>query len=229
MRTSNRIAKLLICLAAIGCIAGAGGVYHDASAVVCEFPLFITEGSVEANVLFVFDNSGSMNEAIWHEDYDPSITYTGGLTGSMYYISSSGWYNVNGRDAWLVQSDQGQSGRYVGNYLNWVYYHASPEQRAAIPVVTRVQVAKAAVIDIIQSNPGIRFGVMQFNYSEGGSLVSKLGTDEATLVAEVNSIEANTWTPIAETMVDAGEYYARQDSEAPIQYRCQKRSRSIPP
>ena len=223
MRTSNPIKKIVLCAAAIGCIAVTGGLFHNASAVVCEYPLFITEGSVEANVLFIFDNSGSMNEVIWHEDYDPNVIYSGGFHSDMYYISSSGWYSYNGVSAYLVRSDLGEDGRYAGNYMNWVYYNATAEQRAAIPRVTRIQVSKACVVDIIQDNPGIRFGVMVFNTSsEGGTVVSPLGTDEATLISQINGVRANCWTPLGETMVNAAQYYARSDASAPIQYKCQK-------
>ena len=43
----------------------------------CEVPLFVQEGSIDANVMILFDNSGSMNEAMYHPDYDADVTWTG--------------------------------------------------------------------------------------------------------------------------------------------------------
>ncbi len=64
------------------------GVWNGAWAQ-CQTPLFIQEGLVEANVMILFDNSGSMNEALYHPDYDQGIRYDGNYDSMrMYYIGS---------------------------------------------------------------------------------------------------------------------------------------------
>jgi len=227
MRKKNIIrltTAILFALAAV--FAG-----DPARAQSCEYPLFIQEGAVDANVLFLFDNSGSMNEIIFHNDFNPNVTYTGGLsTNTMYYVSSPGSYGPNKfrtglgstPKALFVTSDNGQNGRYLGNYLNWLFYHATLAQRSSIPLVTRVQVAKAAVNDIVAGTENLRFGVMRFNYESGGTLAAPVGTPVADILTYVNAITADTWTPLAETMVNILDYYKLTGSGAPIQYACQK-------
>ncbi|MCX5801048.1 MAG: PilC/PilY family type IV pilus protein [Candidatus Eisenbacteria bacterium] len=196
----------------------------------CEYPLFIQTGGLDANVLFIFDNSGSMNEAMFHPDYDPNTNYSGRFSGpTTYYVSSSGSYRP--RDfhygwpttpaAYLVTSDEGESGRYMGNYLNWIFYHASTAQRGGIPRMTRIQVAKAAVADIINETDGVRFGIMKFNYDTGGTMVANIGTAKATLLTRLYDIGGTAWTPTAESMVTALDYFKQSGSSAPIQAWCQ--------
>ena len=195
----------------------------------CEIPLFLEENGVSANVLFIFDSSGSMNDAIYHDAYDRHVTHSGpfGET-TKYRASAPGFFTPANFDAawtdtvsaYLVDSDHGTDGGYYGNYLNWVYFHATPEQRAAIPAVTRIQVAKAAVNDIVLNTESIRFGVMRFNGDTGGLLISPIGSDPATVVSDVNAVVGGGWTPLAETLLDA-YYYLRDDLTA-IEYDCQK-------
>ena len=44
---------------------------------------------VDPNVLIIMDNSGSMNEVIYHDKYEPLTTYTGNgtyISGRIYYF-----------------------------------------------------------------------------------------------------------------------------------------------
>ncbi len=182
-------------------MSGGGNLLH-AQSDVCEYPLFIQQSTTEANVMFLFDNSNSMNEAMYHDDYDPNVEYNGDFNPiRFYYVSSNGSYTP--RDfyyrwprepyAYLVESDLRQSGLYLGNYMNWIYYHATEEQRASIPTVTRIQVAKPAVADIIANTENIRFGIMEFNYRDGGHLVAGLGTSRAEVLTKLNNIVGTTF------------------------------------
>jgi type IV pilus assembly protein PilY1 len=195
----------------------------------CETPLFLQQNNVAANVLFIFDSSGSMNDAVYHNAYDPHVTHSGPFNGTTRYnASAAGWYTPHDFDwawtdtvsAYLVTSDHGKAGAYLGNYLNWVYFHATPEQRAAIPAVTRIQVAKAAVENIILNTGSMRFGVMRFYNDTGGLLISPMGTDPATIVSQIDAIVGDGWTPLAETLVDA-LYYIRDTADA-VEYDCQR-------
>ncbi len=51
----------------------------------------------------------------------------------------------------------------MGNYLNWIFFTATAAQRAAVPQMTRIQVAKQVVNSVIASNPNCEFGVEVFN------------------------------------------------------------------
>ncbi|NIM20005.1 MAG: VWA domain-containing protein [Candidatus Latescibacteria bacterium] len=212
-------------------LATGGPNRSTAQTKACDYPLFIQQTNAEANVLFVFDNSGSMNEAMYHDDYDPQAEYSGVFVSTKtYYAANSGWRAPRSFDndwpsspyAYLVASDHDKAGRYSGNYLNWIYFHATKEQRESIPTVTRIQVAKPAVAAIINNTNNIRFGIMEFNHDEGGHVIAPLGSSKSHLSSKLNEIVATTWTPLAETMVDAFEYLRDENGGAPIQYWCQK-------
>ncbi|HUK63176.1 MAG TPA: hypothetical protein VLV15_07585, partial [Dongiaceae bacterium] len=56
---------------------------------VCQYPLIISHGASNANVLIIQDNSGSMDEAMQDPAYNPNTTYSGSFSsGSSYDISS---------------------------------------------------------------------------------------------------------------------------------------------
>jgi len=229
MRKQHIIGMSLVVTSLVGVFVGALSLL-PARAAVCEYPLFIQQGSVDANVMFLFDDSGSMNEAIAHDAYDPTRTYTGTLTTTRdYYVGTDGWYSRRSfrtgapttPTAYLVDSDQGEDGIYTGNYLNWVFQYATSAQRAAIPRFTRIQMAKAAVNDIIANMSGnVRYGVYRFNDDDGGTLVASLGTAGATIITRVNAIRGSGWTPLGETLADIADYF-RTDPDA-IQYDCQR-------
>ncbi len=232
----NRRVRGLRLLAAVAIAAGLG-LPALAAAQECEVPLFVKQGSVDANVMILFDNSGSMNEAMFHADYNPDVVYAGAggsttarfVPGTVYYVGSDGFRSPNSfigtlpttPTAYLVNSDAGQSGRYYGNYLNWVYFNATATQRAAIPRYTRVQVAKMVTTDIIKRSRNVRFGLTRFNNDDGGTVVANCGTDTVTLRKAVNLLSATTWTPTAETMEDILNYFKGTGASRPILQPCQ--------
>lgn len=222
------------CLA-VACLTGTLLVASGSSpvsAATCEFPLVVQAGAVDANVIFEFDSSGSMNEAMVSDDYDPNVTYSGKFDPDQEYdISAAGNYSPRSFNrrwattptAYLVNSDGGQDGVYIGNYLNWVFYNATAAQRGAIPRFTRVQMAKAAVSAVIGNiNTNIRYGVYDFNGDKGGKQVAALGTDPNTVITKVGGIVGDSWTPLAETLVTIMNYLKTSGVGAPIQYACQK-------
>jgi len=201
------------------------------AAADCQIPLIIGSAGATANVLILMDNSGSMNEAIMHSAYDSHTSWSGAFTsGTTYYVSSDGNYtprsfNSHGPStpsAYLVNSDQGEDGRYFGNYLNWVFYHATAAQRAAIPTITKIQAAKSVVSSLLSSMTNCRFAVERLNYDAGGTVIVPFGTDLATALSAVAAIDANTWTPLAEAMVTALTYFKTTGANAPFQASCQK-------
>lgn len=206
-------------------------VVGNVLAAACDIPLTIRRTIGQANVLIIFDSSGSMNEAMWHASYNPAVAYSGRFNRSNTYSVStdklyrqrdfnSGWPTTP--TAFLVNSDQGEDGDYPGNYLNWVYSNATAAQRAAIPRVTRIQVAKAAVNALLARGDDIEYGAMKFNGDDGGTLIAPIGTAIPTLQIQINGIRGDSYTPLAETMSDALDYFKLTDSSAPITASCQK-------
>ena len=125
----------------------------------------------------------------------------------------------------------------TGNYLNW-YQTMGPVYRV------KIDLAKETVNDLIDTTTGVRFGIMVFNSDEGGHLAAPLQsreteTEKQALKDIISSMDAETWTPLAETLAESGRYFARQSSwfnsgvnyatpstyggtEHAIKWRCQK-------
>ncbi len=218
---------LAVALAAVALFAAApaGAQY------ACELPLFVKQFGVDANIMFLVDNSGSMNEIVWHPDYDQNTAYTGRFsTNTYYYITrdqSRTPRNFNAAwpatpSAYLVNSDNGEDGRYIGNYLNWVYFHATDAQRAVMPTVTRIQLLKTVVNDIVARSELMRFGITIFHQEGPGNIVGKVSKNKQAIYSIVNGITANAWTPTGEAMETVVEYFQETGSNAPIQAHCQK-------
>jgi type IV pilus assembly protein PilY1 len=209
----------------------AGVVAAELAVASCDVPLPIVRTVGEGKVLIILDTSDSMNEVIYHDAYDDKVTYSGNFSsGTTYYVSSDGnrtphdfkssWPSTP--SAYLVNSDGSQDGWYSGNYLNWVYFNATATQRAEIPRVTRIQVAKQVVSNLVTTGTNVSYGIMRFNGDDGGTLVSSIGTSVATLQSQISGIKADSWTPLAETMVDAMDYFKSTGVGAPLQASCEK-------
>lgn len=213
----------------------------------------VTSVSLEPNVLIIFDSSGSMDTAdVPGDPYDPITTYTGSYnTNAVYYRKRVWWWytweffapDVYSLGCSSIQTELlaqgyargeiyasspyncgGTSKRLrTGNYMNYVESGVGADRR-------RIDVAKEVITDLINSTSGVRFGVMRFNEEDGGRVIAECGTAKSTLVSEVNTITADGWTPLAETLAEAGLYFAGESSwfnsgvtyTSPMQERCQK-------
>ncbi len=216
----------------------------------------VTSTSLEPNVLIVFDSSGSMNtNDVPGEPYDLMAIYDGSYSKDAVYVRQRidkqyVWeefapdiYDLNCipvRDLLLVQgyasgrisgdrfnyacSDRGQPKTLrMGNYLNYIESGVGASRR-------RIDVAKEVIGDLLDQTTGVRFGAMRFNYEHGGRLIAQCGTDTATIKSQIQAITADGWTPLAETLAEAGLYFAGLGSwfntgvtyNSPMQERCQK-------
>ncbi|WP_425423622.1 pilus assembly protein [Shewanella waksmanii] len=111
---------------------------------------------------------------------------------------------------------------YTDNYLRWY----EQTQAGDIPQVSkkRIDIAKKAISDVINTTPSIDFGLAVFNNNsngydrDGGRIVAGItdmtvGTvdgDSArdSILTKINSLDAETWTPLCETLVEAHQYFA---------------------
>ena len=108
--------------------------------------------------------------------------------------------------------------RYSINYLNWLFGTATSTDLLDEPQQTRNQAAKAVIKEVIDGvNPdlgtgyeeNVRFGLAQFDTFRGGYLRVPIGPgNKSTLMGEIDNVYPSTWTPIGETLVDIGRYYA---------------------
>ncbi len=202
-----------------------------ASEDMCQIPRFVVQGTGEGNVMILADNSESMNEVVYHLDYDSGTSYLGRFEPTTtYYVAHSNDYAPRDFDAaWedspvchLVDSDNGQRGYYNGNYLNWLYYNASDQQRLDAPRVTRIQVMKSVLVDVLDISTRLRFGLTIYQLDHGGSVVARCGANPRSIAATIDGITANAWTPTGEAMETIVEYFQDDLPSAPIQSPCIK-------
>jgi type IV pilus assembly protein PilY1 len=206
--------------------------------------------SVQPNVLIIFDNSGSMAETVGGEYYNKGTTYSGSypkdtvyyLDGSSYKVLTSdvskitstscktgvsnlkndGSTNLNINTSTLKCSSGSGKTLFMGNYRNYEALGLTPRPK--------IDVAKEVITELITNTDNVRFGLMKFNYEDGGKLVAACGASKTTLTGAISALNAETWTPLAETLAEAGLYFAGQASwynsgttyTSPIQYECQK-------
>lgn len=204
--------------------------------------------------------------------YDPGTIYPGTHDARYVYYKERGqinWYTFRNIGAnYHVDSNEigcpdaretlNTKGHWIGNISNRSPYGCSTRDTArrlrtgnywnyldSVSAVekTRLQIAKEVITELVQTTTGVRFGIMIFNYSEGGRLIADIierdASGIATLVSQINKITADTWTPLAETLAEAGLYFAGKKSwanssntvgmlqksttyKSPIDLRCQK-------
>lgn len=122
---------------------------------------------------------------------------------------------------------------------NWINFRRQAQD------ASKLDVAKKVVKDLITANPGIRFGLMRFNFEDGGRFATS-GTYTAYVenldeiwsgttkkrtkfLEAVDGLTAEGWTPLAETLFEARAYFRGLKSPfnsgvnyvSPVQSHCQ--------
>jgi type IV pilus assembly protein PilY1 len=101
---------------------------------------------------------------------------------------------------------------YSANWLNW--YNGG----SSMILISRLDIVKTVATQLASSINGINLGLMRFSNdggsgdaaAEGGMVmheVADIDTSRASIVAELNSWRPNGWTPLAETMYEATQYW----------------------
>lgn len=109
---------------------------------------------------------------------------------------------------------------YSGNYLNYLYNDGK-----AFGLVTKLDIAKRVVKEIISEHPGVDFGLQIFNATivneigvnttpdvQGGRIISKISDDmtpaqQEDLKVQVDSFVPLGMTPLCETSYEAYRYF----------------------
>ncbi len=202
---------------------------------------------VKPNILILFDNSGSMNDAA---TYNSVSTYTGSYNPTTIYSrcrtyysnctcrrTNTYWSVSDGTCGWVDDDADGVDDRTsykkLGNRLN--YEANSPN---------KMSVAKSVIRNLLQRPDvqNVRWGLMVYtnqylpnNYSSTSD-VSKWHNDTTVLRAPIadnnqqnvtniiNGLGANGGTPSGNRLVQAGNYFAGSlpGFPSPIQYTCQR-------
>lgn len=90
-----------------------------------------------------------------------------------------------------------------GNWLNW-YSSGGTVSKSRLAIVRDV------TNNLLDGLDGVNVGLMHFNNTEGGTVAHQLAdiaTSRASMKAAFNSLTASTWTPLAETLLEATNYY----------------------
>lgn len=100
---------------------------------------------------------------------------------------------------------------YTDNYLRW--YHASKDD-VGTQSTSRLQVAKETIKNLLASAPAIDFGLEIFNINspyeyraDGGRIIAKIGSSNTSMIDTVSDIDAETNTPLCESLWEAFQYY----------------------
>ncbi len=197
---------------------------------LCEVPLFVKQNSGGANLMILADNSFSMNTVIYHFNYDKEVVWSGDFqTDAIYFVAKDGWYEPNdflgvpvaSPSIYLANSDNGEDGRYEGNYLNWLYYNATATELTFVPNVTRIQVLKMVLNQIISRSARLNMGICLFQKNNtGGNLVGPIGKSHTALQSIISGITANALTPTGESLETILDYFGDK-TQSPIESECQ--------
>lgn len=264
----NAIKGLFILISFLSCLISLNSYAKDTD-------LYMASGEgVEPNILIIFDNSGSMNDVMIYIPYDSNITYPPHVVPTAnrdivykYDTSRRQWvlYGSNLSNSRIsdvpcpsARTALTNLGQYTG-YTNATCTSTSLQLRTGnyrnywedtdARTVTKLEIAKETVKNLIDSVTGVRLGIMVFNSAvtdntpHGGSsrsnshggrilspIVSLTEANKTTLKNLIDGIVANTWTPLAETLYEAGLYFKGGSSYfnsginyvSPIQYYCQR-------
>ncbi len=213
---------------------------------------------IEPNILVLLDTSESMSEEASSAGfYDFGLTYPGIYsTGVVYYKIGSSWDNIFGNSTAEIVCSQARtaletegfySGKIdaptagcdgsknyflrTGNYLNYL-------STADSGMRPRLGIATGTLQSYINTTYGVRFGVMIFNdqneKDEGGMLLKDVldmtPENRSALHNAIGGLQAQTWSPLAEALYEAGLYFQGEASyfnpgvtyTSPIQNWCQR-------
>jgi type IV pilus assembly protein PilY1 len=203
---------------------------------IYQLPMFAT-GAATPNVMLLVDNSGSMNNIIWHDGFDVATTYPTGWgfdpnEGNYHIVSidndqscagGAGRRVVRGGKTLCLPNPTGGTStstdtRYNGNYLNYLFENFASDANALppIPNETRMQVARAVATDVVSTVTGLRFGLATFNggcnsSAHGGTILRGCTDASAThisnLTNDIADLDAENNTPLSEAVYEITRYF----------------------
>lgn len=231
IRKLVRALRLALAIPAFG-----AGIAQAGALALPDTPLNVS-ASVPPNVMLLIDNSGSMENIIWHDEFDPagdygawryrngSGTYSSISAGSTYYPSnfaqgscSDGFdrFRLGASEPYtykclkLPAPNGASNTRYLGGYVRFLldtFPSGTDLTTGQVPNEYRMQVARDVAKDLVTSTPGVKFGVARFNNNEGGKVIADCNIDSSDLTATIDGLTAETWTPLAETYYEVTRYF----------------------
>ncbi len=114
----------------------------------------------------------------------------------------------------------------TGNYVNWLLGRRGDEEN--IEYKTKIEIAKEVIEQLVTTTAGVNFGLMKFNSEDGGAFVTDNGytttvedlsesfsadlTNRDAFLRTLNTIEADGWTPLAESLYESARYFRGEQS-----------------
>ncbi|MEZ4353657.1 MAG: PilC/PilY family type IV pilus protein [Myxococcota bacterium] len=224
---ARRAVAWLVALAAVVGAGQAGAQTED--------DIFLFTSSVAPNVLIQLDNSGSMDEIVWHPLFDPAAAYDCNVfsAATTYVLGSSSNFTFCGRTRRLYHDTASTGGtRYTGAYLNWYFSSANTVQAQiddssngvrvcqgpgsptyAKYQINRLSAAKRVVLDTmceVLETKNIRFGLAVFREPRDASGVDPNGGYVEVGIndntpAHANDLEASVLNTKADTWTPLSE------------------------
>ncbi|WP_051202239.1 pilus assembly protein [Ferrimonas senticii] len=94
---------------------------------------------------------------------------------------------------------------FTENYLSYFHNNSTTSK-------PRLEIAQDTITNLVTSTAGVDFGLTVFNFQDAGRIVYGIremtDANRNSLVSTVNSLSAETWTPLCETLFEAYRYYA---------------------
>ena len=142
------------------------------------------------------------------DDVSNGITDNGSGQGAGYpqnNVASGNEYGPGVDDS--VDWGNGAYTFFTSHYMNW--YHDD----SLVETKSRLEIAQEVITTIIDTNPGIDFGLLEFNYDSGGRIARRIianmtETQRAELMNLVDMTDHAGSTPMCESMYEAYRYIA---------------------
>lgn len=225
--------------------------------------IFDNSGSMDGEVSVTGTGEAWDKTKLYEGDYDPTYVYyyRNGRWSKFRYIGADHVVDDGEINCAVAQTALNNEGRWQGNTTRYAPYgcatrwdstarnlrtgnYLNYDMIAGTHQEKKIDVAKRTIKNLIDTTDGVRFGIMIFNYSEGGRIVAPCAdrttqAEKDALKGIIDGLDAETWTPLAETLAEAGRYFAgklslfNNDSsgnkinyatkyDQAIQWRCQK-------
>jgi len=141
-------------------------------------------------------------------------------------------WKINGREIFLPVKpstafvgeviDNATHFRYSKNYLNWLFFGPYAGDGSDLPNMTRFYYAKKAIMTVASGTKNkAKFGIYYFTNDEGGSQAQPLAlvADENGILTSafknnINNMQTNIYSPLAEGLSTVGYYYSSPSSGA---------------
>lgn len=139
------------------------------------------------------DDAGIHGEGAGGNTVDPAKRFaTNGIAPDEPWSNTS---NINWNRQYTL---------YDGNLLNWEDGDGTTEK-------TRLRIVQEVVNNLLDSLEGVNVGLMRFNDQDGGPIlqaIAPIATNRQAMKDAVDGMDADGWTPLSETLYEAGQYYA---------------------